>query len=114
MKFCPRCGSLMMLRVVEDKKKWVCPSCGFSEEAQQSSSSSVNVLKHEIRHNEKERIVVISQDKKPEALPKTRAICPRCGHQEAYYWVVQTRRADEPPTRFFRCVKCGYVWREYD
>ncbi|MEM4865380.1 MAG: hypothetical protein QXY09_02690 [Acidilobaceae archaeon] len=26
---------------------------------------------------------------------------------------MQTRAADEPPTRFYRCTKCGYTWREY-
>ncbi|RLG10996.1 MAG: transcription factor S, partial [Thaumarchaeota archaeon] len=41
-------------------------------------------------------------------------ICPKCGNREAYYWAVQTRSADEPMTRFFRCTKCGYTWREYD
>ncbi|MBI2112883.1 transcription factor S, partial [Candidatus Woesearchaeota archaeon] len=25
----------------------------------------------------------------------------------------QTRGADEPETRFFRCTKCNYTWREY-
>ncbi|MCK4973458.1 MAG: transcription factor S, partial [Candidatus Heimdallarchaeota archaeon] len=29
-------------------------------------------------------------------------------------WMVQTRSADESPTRFFRCTACGETWREYD
>ncbi|RLG87398.1 MAG: transcription factor S, partial [Thermoprotei archaeon] len=40
--------------------------------------------------------------------------CPRCGYDEVYYWEVQTRAADEPTTRFFKCARCGYVWREYE
>lgn len=103
----------MVLRIIENKKKWVCPSCGFIEEVN-NAQAYTNMLKQEIRHNEKERIIIVNSDKKIEALPKTRAICPRCGYNEAYYWVVQTRRADEPPTRFFKCANCGYVWREYD
>jgi len=27
--------------------------------------------------------------------------------------MIQTRAADEPPTRFYRCTKCGHTWREY-
>ncbi|MCD6114052.1 MAG: transcription factor S, partial [Thermoprotei archaeon] len=40
--------------------------------------------------------------------------CPKCGNREAYVWMMQTRAADEPPTRFYRCTKCGYTWREYE
>ena len=40
--------------------------------------------------------------------------CPKCGHDEAYYKIIQTRRADEPPTRIYKCTKCGHVWREYE
>lgn len=110
MKFCPQCGSLMLVRNVEGKIVWHCTSCGYKEEGGNSKENMV--LKQRIQHSAKERIVVVEQ--KVEVLPKTRAVCPRCGHGEAYYWVVQTRRADEPPTRFFKCVKCGHVWREYD
>jgi len=46
-------------------------------------------------------------------IPKTYE-CPKCGHNEAYYWFMQTRAADEPPTRFYKCTRCGYVWREYE
>jgi DNA-directed RNA polymerase subunit M len=28
--------------------------------------------------------------------------------------MVQTRRADESATQFFRCTKCGHTWREYE
>jgi len=114
MKFCPRCGSLMVVKTVNGKKVWMCPSCGYTEEIKDDGSVSALVLKQRIKHSEKERLVVIPKDINWEAMPKTRVTCPRCGYHEAYYWVVQTRRADEPPTRFFKCVRCGYVWREYD
>ena len=114
MKFCPRCGALMMLRIENGKRVWVCPSCGYREEVNPQSAQQSMVLKQRIDHHPRERLVVIDKSKQEENLPKTRAICPRCGYHEAYYWLVQTRRADEPPTRFFKCVRCGYVWREYD
>ncbi|MHA1368130.1 MAG: DNA polymerase ligase N-terminal domain-containing protein [Promethearchaeota archaeon] len=41
-------------------------------------------------------------------------VCPKCGHPEIKTWQRQTRSADEPMTQFFRCVRCGYTWREYD
>ncbi len=46
--------------------------------------------------------------------PTTEVTCPRCGNDEAYWHLEQTRSADESETRFFECTECGYKWREYD
>jgi len=46
-------------------------------------------------------------------LPKTRITCEECGHTEAYFVIRQTRAADEPETRIYRCCKCNHSWREY-
>ena len=46
-------------------------------------------------------------------LPKIKVFCPKCGHNEAVWWIRQTRSADEAPTTFYRCTKCKYSWREY-
>ena len=59
-----------------------------------------------------EVVTVIEEEAKP-ALPTTRAKCPKCGHQTAFWWLQQTRAADEATTRFHRCAKCGHTWREY-
>ncbi|MBD3310349.1 transcription factor S, partial [Candidatus Woesearchaeota archaeon] len=45
--------------------------------------------------------------------PVTKAECPKCHNKEAYYWEVQTRAADEPPTKFLKCTKCKHIWRDY-
>ena len=37
--------------------------------------------------------------------------CYKCGGTKGYSWVVQTRSADEAPTFFIRCAKCGNTWR---
>jgi len=59
---------------------------------------------------EKEMTVITDNDA---TLPKTRIQCPKCGHSEAYFVIRQTRAADEPETRFYRCCKCNHTWREY-
>jgi len=48
-----------------------------------------------------------------EMLPLTDASCPKCGHDRAYYWLIQTRASDEPETKFMRCQKCKHTWRDY-
>lgn len=47
-------------------------------------------------------------------LPTTDATCPECGHDKAYWYMQQTRSADESETRFFVCVECDHKWREDD
>jgi len=91
----------------------VCTRCGYRVEADNEDLKHYK-LSVKISHSEKEKIVVLSEEGASN-LPVTReVICPRCGHNEAYYWLMQTRAADEPATRFFKCTRCGHVWREYD
>ena len=60
-----------------------------------------------------EEVAIINSEDETVTLPKTRVICPKCGNTEAYYTIMQTRSADEPPTTQYRCCKCSHSWREY-
>jgi len=40
------------------------------------------------------------------------ANCPKCEYNEAYYYQIQTRSADEPMTTFYKCVKCAHDWKD--
>ena len=112
VQFCPKCGSLMVARRVGGKVILKCMRCGYEMDASQAKPIRT---KKKITHSVKEKTVVLDDNIKIETLPKTRdVICPKCGHDEAYYWFVQTRAGDEPPTRFYKCTKCGHVWREYE
>lgn len=46
-------------------------------------------------------------------LPTIKIDCEKCGNDEAVWWMLQTRSADEPTTQFYRCTKCKYTWRDY-
>lgn len=90
-----------------------CVRCGYK--VQVAERSTVLKISSRIEHSVKEKTVVIEEPQDLSKLPITKDVtCKRCGHHEAYYWVIQTRAADEPPTRFYKCVRCGYVWREYE
>lgn len=108
MRFCPRDGSLLVPVKKEGRTVLRCPKCGYEEpvnEAVKTAYKSKSVV-------EKKNEILVA-DAVVEALPKAKATCPKCGNDEAYVWMQQTRAADEPPTRFYRCTKCGYTWREY-
>jgi len=111
LKFCPKCGTLMVPKNVGGNIVLVCRKCGYTEKVDKGfHMSTVSETKNE----EKKKILVIDEEVQVKVLPKTHITCPKCGNNEAYFWTVQTRAADEPATRFFRCTKCGYTWREYD
>ncbi|TEU14803.1 MAG: transcription factor S [Hadesarchaea archaeon] len=106
MQFCPKCGGLMLPKQVKEGPVLVCNACGHvTKEAKLDEYKVVKPAK-------REEMVAVIEETKP-ALPTTRAKCPKCGHETAYWWLRQTRGGDEPTTRFYRCAKCGHTWREY-
>ncbi len=113
-RFCPRCGAILKPQKINGEMYLVCPRCGYRVKATEKDLQSYRV-KTRIKHTEKDRLIVVKDEDRVRGLPITRDVtCPRCGYHEAYYWMVQTRAADEPPTRFYKCRRCGYVWREYE
>ena len=54
----------------------------------------------------------MDEEDKIKTMPLTKIDCPMCDSEDARFWTVQTRSADEAETRFFRCEKCHHVWRD--
>ena len=105
MKFCPKCGMILIATEKENSVVLRCQKCGLETKEADKIISKVR--------REKEKVVVIEKKAQEiRTLPTARVECPKCGHNEAFYWMVQTRGIDESSTQFFRCVKCGYTWRE--
>ncbi len=87
----------------KNKKIFQC-SCGYK---QKEIENAVMTEKLE----EKETVDVVDKEINPN--PVVDAECPKCKHTKASYWTVQTRASDEPETKFYKCEKCGHVWRDY-
>lgn len=104
--FCPKCGSILLPKKENNKRLFKCPNCSYK----------TTEIKAELKETSKKETQIgtgiVSSE--VEHLPKTEAHCPKCGHDTAYCWTIQTRAADEPETRFFKCEKCKHVWREYE
>jgi len=103
--FCPKCGSLLIPKK-EDKKKVLVCQCGYKDK-----NLNLAVIKERVKGVKSVEVV---ENSDIEILPKTHAECPKCGHEKAYYWLVQTRAGDEPETKFLKCMKCKHTWRDYN
>lgn len=103
MEFCPKCKSIMIFQ----GDKAICKKCGYEKDAESDREFIIKV-----ERNKDDVPVIESENLK--TLPTTKAICPTCGNNEAFWWLRQLRAADESEVRFFRCTKCGKTWREYD
>jgi transcription factor S len=105
LQFCPKCGTTLLPSKQEKKVFMACVKCGYTSSR---GDKVINRLTHE-----RENIIVLGkEEQKIRTLPKTKADCPKCSNHEAFYWLVQTRGADESSTQFFRCTNCGATWRE--
>ena len=111
MEFCDKCGGLLLPKRKGKRITLECRKCGKVKTTKQRVDIR---LKTPSTLKPTEQIIVVDKKSKFEALPKTNAQCPKCENGEAYWWMMQTRAADEPPTRFFKCTKCSHTWREYE
>ena len=100
--FCPKCKSIMK----PDKGMFKCrnPDCNC-EVAKNGEPVCFTT-------SGKEREIAV-YDGTAITLPRTRIECPKCHHNEAFWVLRQTRAADEPETKIYRCTSCNHSWREY-
>ena len=108
MKFC-KCGGILLPS--KDAKGKISFKCRKCHKTARNVKDEPTVISRKI--NTKKGIPVIDMDKHVEKMSTISAICPKCNHDRAMWWLVQTRSGDEAATKFFKCVKCGHQWREY-
>jgi len=103
--FCPKCGSILRPKQKGNKRIMAC-SCGYEER-------KAKLILKETKKEEDKKVEVIEKEEEKH-LPLADAFCPKCSHDRARYWLVQTRAGDEAETKFYKCEKCKHIWREYD
>lgn len=108
MEFCEKCSNLMTVKKKRKRSFLVCTKCNKEKPLKREKLVITKALLIP-----KKDIVVMKGDEAID-LPKTRVTCPKCENREAYWWMQQTRSADEAPTIFYRCVKCTNSWRSYE
>ena len=101
MKFCPKCGAIL----VQKTKNFGCPRCNYSTKEKVKINTSEKI-------NERKEVAVVKSKDTP-TLPIINEPCKKCKNNECYFWTVQTRAADEAETKFFKCTKCENTHRDY-
>ena len=106
MNFCPKCES--RLKKSSDGLL-ACPKCKFVKEGdiKEGAKKSEGV-------NSEFLVMDESDVNQAKGLESTVPIdCEKCHNKEGVSWTFQTRSADEPETKFYRCTKCNHTWRDY-
>ncbi|MBR9700280.1 transcription factor S [Candidatus Woesearchaeota archaeon] len=106
MMFCPKCGSLMTPKQEKGKKFFAC-SCGYTNK----KGTQPSIVKEIVKEKPSEEMPDIITEE-ISILPLTEETCPKCKHDQAHWWTKQMRASDEPETKFLKCEKCKYTWRD--
>jgi DNA-directed RNA polymerase subunit M len=111
VKFCPKCERRMKPKIEEGILS--CPKCGLIVEREEEITQVKGNLIRNADSSSQSSLNILEAEKGLDALPATTIDCPRCGNDIAFWWMLQTRSADEPTTQFYRCTKCSHTWRNY-
>ena len=105
MKFCPKCD--LRLKKSSGSSILSCPKCDYTEGQKLDSQNQIS--EEEVKSD----FLVLDENEGKDAMPTIEIECEKCGNNEAVWWMLQTRSADEPTTQFYRCTKCEHTWRNY-
>lgn len=108
--FCPSCKTMMF----PASGKLVCRKCGHEEPGKSEIVKARLTPAEEKKQREKSLFIEDPEKFNMQLYPiDDQVYCGKCGNQGAYYYLRQTRKADEPTTAFYTCTnaKCGNKWR---
>ncbi|EFX01932.1 RNA polymerase 3 c11 subunit [Grosmannia clavigera kw1407] len=107
--FCPCCANVLTVSAHPDtgRNRLECRTCPYEYAITTPLFSRRDFVR-------KEKEDVFGGEGAWDNAQKTKVQCPtdRCDGDEAAFFQVQIRSADEPMTSFFKCMTCGHGWRE--
>lgn len=115
MDFCQECGGMLVSEKNDGESQMKCRSCGEVHEEVEGDYK----VTEEKEEDPMDRLNVSSEEDQENTLPEMQKECPNCSdnpedEKTHGWWMEQTRASDEPPTRYYKCIECGNVHKEYD
>ncbi|CRG85864.1 DNA-directed RNA polymerase III subunit C11 [Talaromyces islandicus] len=106
--FCPNCSNALTISRAEGGlNRFECRACPYQY--------AIDISYYEQRTlKQKEVEPVFGGKKSHENADRMAAQCPSetCNGEQAYFFQLQIRSADEPMTTFLECTTCKKTWRE--
>ncbi|EAN84587.1 putative DNA-directed RNA polymerase III subunit C11 [Trypanosoma cruzi] len=121
MFFCPFCGTLLLIEPHHPTNRFACSSCTYVAPIPSTHLLTVNhsLLKFNKTVEDDANVKANGIKTKNEEVDGGQLITVRCQNDEkfcdgnrAHYVQIQMRSADEPATTFFKCLKCGFQWKQ--
>jgi DNA-directed RNA polymerase subunit M len=111
LEFCPNCGSRLEPKKTGEGNAFVlsCAKCNYTKQPVDKRATTGAVL----QPKPKTFMTVVRPEDEVNTMSRIKKICEKCGNDEVFVWMVQTRGGDEAMTQFMRCTKCGHTFREY-
>lgn len=110
--FCPYCcNCLTISKAAQDpdgRNAFTCRTCPYQFVLDQPYYERTYMKK-------KQKDDILGEGQSDLPINEVPGGCPNenCNSKQAYFYQLQTRSADEPPTSFYKCVECSKQWREY-
>jgi transcription factor S len=96
-----------------DEEVVACSKCGFKTKKKTEEAAAAGKKEELSKKASQDLSLKVMDGDTVEALPTTNIECPECKNGTAFWWMLQTRSADEATTQFYRCTKCNHTWRNY-
>lgn len=97
---------MLLTEIGSECFRFFCKTCPFIYNVREKITSTLKLE----RKNKLDD--VLGAKEAWENVDKTEVVCPRCGHDTAFFMQLQIRSADEPMTSFYKCCGCSLQWRE--
>ncbi|KAL2918468.1 DNA-directed RNA polymerase II subunit RPB9 [Polyrhizophydium stewartii] len=89
------------------KLMFACRNCDFIEDAQGTC-----VFRHVITRVPIEQTLVSIDLSSDPTFPRSKTMCPQCGHMEAVFFQSRSKGKDANMKLFFACCSCNHRWTQ--
>ena len=109
MEFCEKCGTRMVTTFKSSSVLLLCPKCKHKNSRVETGRYNIRVSKQKA-----EDVIVVGNNlNNLRTLSTVKIMCVKCGHNKAFCRTAEiVDEEDLIEFQVYRCIQCGYTWRE--